>query len=86
MSKVIMIPADTRYFTGPQNGQQLYGRPAISSEMKAECIGEFSWEEQADYYDENGNVIEHVATRIVPWDLCKEIYKRMAQAAAKEVL
>lgn len=85
MSKVIMIPADVRYFTGPQKGQQLHGRPKITANMKAECIGEFLWSEQADYYDENGDMVEHVATRTVPWDLCKEIYKRMAQVAAKEV-
>lgn len=56
-------------------------RPHIYSAMKAECIGQFWWQEQADYYDEHGNVVEHVATRTVPWELCKEIYRRMAMVA-----
>jgi hypothetical protein len=86
MSKVIMIPADTRYFTGNQAGQQTYGRPAVTNKMKGECIGEFTWKEQADYYDEDGNVVEHTAIRTVPWDLCKEIYRRMAHVAATEAL
>lgn len=60
------------------------GEPVISNKMKAECIGEFSWQEDADYYDEEGNVVEHVATRTVPWDLCKKIYKRMALVAAED--
>jgi len=44
-------------------------------------MGAYSWQEDADYYDEHGNVIEHVATRTVPWDLCKTIYKQMATMA-----
>ncbi|GAB3380879.1 hypothetical protein NCG89_00905 [Spongiibacter taiwanensis] len=60
-------------------------KPHINSAMKAECIGQFAWQEQADYYDEQGNVVEHVATRIVPWDLCKEIYRRMAMAAHRSL-
>ena len=50
--------------------------------MKSACMGSFMWEEQADYYDECGNLIEYTATRVVPWDLCKQIYKRMAYIAA----
>lgn len=55
--------------------------PLITNTMKAYCNGEYSWQEQADYYDENGNVVEHIATRTVPWDLCKAIYKQMATMA-----
>lgn len=73
--EIMIIPADPRY--------TLEKRPLITNEMKAECIGEFSWEEEAPYYDENGNLIEHVASRTVPWDLCKQIYKRMVMLAAK---
>jgi len=78
MHDIMIIPADPR-------SPVLEKKPLITNEMKAECIGEFSWEEQADYYDEHGNVIEYTATRTVPWDLCKEIYKRMAVAAAKHI-
>lgn len=52
--------------------------PKITSAMKAKFIGEFSWQEDAPYYDEDGNVVEHTATRVVPWDLCKRIYKEMS--------
>lgn len=55
--------------------------PMITNTMKTYCIGEYSWQEQADYYDENGNLIDHNATRVVPWDLCKKIYKQMAMMA-----
>ena len=55
--------------------------PMITNTMKMYCMGEYSWQEQADYYDEYGNLIEYVATRVVPWDLCKTIYKQMATMA-----
>lgn len=74
-SDIMIIPADPRYTLNKQ--------PLITNEMKAECIGEFSWQEEADYYDEDGNYIEHVETHTVPWNLCKEIYKRMAMVAAQ---
>lgn len=57
------------------------GKPDITDCMKVECIGEFSWQEEAPYYDEDGELHDYVATHAVPWDLCKEIYKRMASAA-----
>jgi hypothetical protein len=57
------------------------GKPDITDWMKVECIGEFSWQEEAPYHDEDGDLHDYVATRAVPWDLCKEIYKRMASAA-----
>jgi len=59
------------------------GQAKVTSEIKAECIGEFSWQEEAPYYDENGEVIEHTATHVVPWDLCKKIYRRMAALAER---
>jgi hypothetical protein len=59
------------------------GEPLVTDEMKAECLGEFKWEEDWPYYDENGKFHEdHVHTHTVPWSVCKEIYKRMAKAAA----
>ena len=53
--------------------------------MKAACMGEFSWTEDASYYDEDGDLIEYEAERTVPWDLCKKIYKAMAMVAAQHV-
>lgn len=55
--------------------------PMVTNTMKTYCMGEYSWEEQADYYDEDGNIVEQIATREVPWDLCKKIYKQMATMA-----
>ncbi len=75
---IMIMPADPRY---PINK-----KPLITNEMKARFIGEFKWEEQADYYDEDGNVIEHVATRVVPWDLCKQIFKEMAEFASNKLI
>ena len=72
--RLISIPTDPRYKDTPQ--------PLITNKMKVACMGEFSWTEDAPYYDEDGNLIEHEAERIVPWDLCKQIYKRMAMVAA----
>lgn len=76
MSEIMIIPADPRY--------PLEKQPLITNEMKSELIGEFSWEEEANYYDENGNLIEFTATRIVPWSLCKEIYKKMSIVASQQ--
>ena len=76
--EIMIIPANPR--------NPIDKIPLITNEMKARCIGEFSWDEQADYYDENGNVIEHTATRVVPWDLCKQIYKTMARIASASMV
>lgn len=57
------------------------GRPEITNDMKAKCMGEFSWEEYAPYNDEDGDFHDYTATHTVPWDLCKEIYKAMARCA-----
>jgi len=76
MEQKIMIPRDMRY-----ENEVI---PKITNNMKAECMGEFSWKEDAPYYDDNGNYIEHEAERVVPWDLCKKIYKRMAQIASTD--
>jgi len=51
--------------------------PEMTNKMKANCIGEFSWKEDAPYYDEFGEMHEFEAIREVPWDLCKDIYKMM---------
>lgn len=57
--------------------------PEITCQMKAQFIGEFSWEEEAPYYDEDGELHEdHVAKHTVPWSLCKRIYQEMAAFAA----
>lgn len=52
--------------------------PSVTSGMKARFIGEFYWKEDAPYYDEDGEAVEHTAKRVVPWNLCKRIYKEMA--------
>lgn len=52
--------------------------PKVTSAMKARFIGDFFWDEEAPYYDEDGVLHDHVAQRVVPWDLCKRIYKEMA--------
>lgn len=70
--KTMPIPLD------PRSDKQ---DPMITNAMKAYCIGEYSWDEVAPHYDEHGNLIEHTATREVPWDLCKKIYKQMATIA-----
>ncbi len=57
------------------------GDPLITTEMKGVCIGEFSWTEDAPYYDELGELHDHERTNEVPWDLCKKIYKAMAKIA-----
>lgn len=71
--KTIAIPVDERT-----------GKPKVTSAMKVECIGEFSWTEEAPFYDENGDLHEDIVLITVPWTICKEIYKRMATAAARE--
>jgi hypothetical protein len=58
--------------------------PRITAGMKLDCMGQFSWREEAPYYDESGNVIEHTATHTVPWDICKDIYKSMMQAKLRQ--
>ena len=69
----IFIPADVWYFTGEQVGQQIYGKPLITTAMKAECMGEF-WIE----FDGRKTMVD--------WPTIKDIYTRMAQAAAKEMI
>jgi hypothetical protein len=54
------------------------GNPEIIDGMKHKFIGEFSWKEDAPYYDEHGELHEYVAQHVVPWDICKDIYKQMA--------
>lgn len=59
----------------PEVGQRPV--PTVTSEMKARFIGEFSWTEDDPYYDEDGIEHERESTRVVPWDLCKTIFKQM---------
>lgn len=60
------------------------GSPEVTNEMKVECIGEFSWQEEAPYYDEDGELHDYVATHTVPWSVCKAIYKKMASVAHRK--
>ena len=53
----------------------------ITNRMKAKYMGEFSWLEESDQYNEFGEVIEYTARHTVPWDLCKDIYKAMIKVA-----
>ena len=57
----------------------------IYNRMKANCHGYFSWTENDPYYDENGELHENEATRCVPWDLMKDIYKAMLSEALAEL-
>jgi hypothetical protein len=71
----------------------LGGKPKITAEMKAECIGEFTFKRENTCYEcfENADSscvicageIDYTETITVPWDTCKKIYKAMAIAAAK---
>ncbi len=56
----------------------------ITNRMKAECIGEFFWEEDAPYYDNEGVRYEYTKRNIVPWDLCKDIFKKMYEIHEQE--
>jgi hypothetical protein len=83
---ILIVPADPRY--------PLEKRPLITNEMKAECIGEFYLqcehtctachfgEPQDDCEVCAGEVTYH-QRHAIPWDICKDIYKRMAMVAAK---
>ena len=90
--QTMKIPADTRYATDA--GQP--PRPLITSAMKAECIGEFSFEIEETCpvcYDGEPSKdcevckgqVNYTRPVTVPWDACKEIYKRMVAAAVREV-
>ena len=74
--KTIEIPKDERY---PDKNI-----PLITNEMKRECIGEFEWKEEVEFYTEDGDVEYVVITHTVPWDVCREIYKHMVRIASKE--
>lgn len=70
------------------------GKPMVSSDMKAECIGEFSFEtEQTCYHcyeiekDKDcevcGGEVNYQQKVTVPWNTCKDIYKAMAAEAGR---
>lgn len=70
------------------------GEPKVTNEMKAECIGEFTFTREATctacHYDEPqddcevcGGEVQYIETITVPWTSCKEIYKAMANAARR---
>ena len=58
-----------------------------SSDLKTKFIGEFSWEEEETYFDEDGRVmygedgdpVYRKVNRIVPWTLLKQIFKEMSE-------
>lgn len=52
-------------------------KPEIIDGMKAEFIGEFSWNVFNEYYDEDGILQEFDKKITVPWTLCKEIFQKM---------
>ena len=58
------------------------GLPLINERMKAECLGEFTFE-VIDNIDEDG--VETYRDVVVPWTVCKEIYKKMALLANDEL-
>ena len=71
-------------------------KPLVTSAMKAECIGEFHFEVEQTCYscyeiekdpecEVCGGEANYMQKVTVPWDTCKEIYKRMAAVAAREV-
>lgn len=78
--KTMTIPVDERN-----------GRPKITNAMKAEHIGEYripielgcncDMDEKCPACHGTG---EYTYWAQVPWDTCKEIYKRMATSAAAE--
>jgi len=85
MQDVMIVPADPRY--------PLEKRPLITNEMKADAIGEFSitveescsacyFHVPQDDCEVCQGEVEYTRTVQVPWDTCKEIYKRMTQSAA----
>lgn len=60
------------------------GLPEVTTEMKADLIGEFYWEEEEySYCDASGDIVDDTTRHYVPWTLCKEIYQKMAIAAMK---
>lgn len=55
----------------------------ITSAMKADCIGEFTFETEEPRFNEDGEFQGDTYTRenVVPWDTCKKIYKAMLESA-----
>ena len=78
-NEYIKVPTDPRF------NPLVEVKPKITNQMKADCIGEFSWTEDSPYYNEDGKLFEGEVTHVVPWNLCKEIYKAMAIVASKEI-
>jgi len=55
----------------------------VTSEMKAICIGEFSFFTEEPEFNEDGEYTGETYSKehVVPWDVCKDIYKAMLSAA-----
>jgi hypothetical protein len=90
--ETMKIPIDPRY----PEGSVAYPRPQVTSNMKAECIGEFSFEieetcpvcydgEPSEDCEVCKGQVNYTRPVTVPWGTCKDIYKRMASAAAREI-
>lgn len=73
---------------------QRSGLPMVTNQMKADCIGEFEFTIEAEctacFYDEPDSDcevcqggIQYERKVTVPWDTCKEIFKRMAAVASR---
>ena len=76
------------------------GTPKITTNMKAQCIGEFTFTitepcpkcacHLDDHYDDImcmcNNSEEAIYEReiVVPWDVCKDIYKKMVMIAGED--
>ncbi len=73
---------------------QRNSRPKITNQMKVECCGEFhmTMVQECPVCDEEdpsktcefcGGEYEGTFDVVIPWTLCKEIYKKMAEVAAQ---
>ena len=65
--------------------------PKITSDMKADHIGEYTFSEERYCCEDEecsncGGAGRHMAELTVPWDLCKTIFKAMYKTAIKESL
>lgn len=56
----------------------------ITNGMKAEFIGEFSYQTEEVLLDDDGDITgdTYMRDNVIPWDTCKEIYKKMLAFSA----
>lgn len=66
----------------PEGWKLVPVKSPVTSDMKAECIGEFSFPTEELKFDDDGNWVgTYTRENVVPWDTCKAIYKAMLSAA-----